>query len=432
MKRIGKKKSKVDYYKRPSTYVIIERDKDDKIAIATDNPNVFFFLGGGIEKDEITIEALKREVIEESGYSITKVEFFDKVSSYCYSETNGYMDIDATFYIAKFDQKIAEPKERDHKIIWVSPQEYQDKLFHKYQNYILSKFISCRNKRKKFIYSTTTRALGECKNIKNFTQGLRIIENSKFKNVNFNFCDMQEILDLDNYKDCFKEIVKHFNIVCNTAHAPFHYPFFFNDYYSLKTKEIYEERILKSIELSSILNVEWLNLHIGTSVDAKSNYDKKQSIKDNINYLRKFVECAVKHNVKLSIENGTNMYKEVTPTIDELIEIVDYYNRHYKKEVLGVCFDFGHANVGKLDIYEEIIKLDKRLKVTHIHDNYGKDDHNFPYNGTIDWSEKVSKALATIKYSGELTLEVRYNNNIFTEDILNDTYALLDKINFYH
>lgn len=140
-KRIGKKIENTIYNKRPGAYVIIESDEDDKIAIATDAVGVYFFLGGGIEENETPEEALKREVIEESGYSLKNIILFDKVASWCYSETRGYMDVEATIYIANFDKKVAKPIEEDHEIIWVNPLEYKNKLYHEYQRYILNKYI---------------------------------------------------------------------------------------------------------------------------------------------------------------------------------------------------------------------------------------------------------------------------------------------------
>ena len=72
MIRIGNKVEGVIYTKRPASYVIIERKEDKKIAIATEG-ETYFFLGGGIEKEETELEALKRELIEESGYNIKKI-----------------------------------------------------------------------------------------------------------------------------------------------------------------------------------------------------------------------------------------------------------------------------------------------------------------------------------------------------------------------
>ena len=422
--RIGEKLENKEYYKRPGAYVIIERDEDDKIAIASDNIDYFLF-GGGMEQNETSLEALKREVIEESGYSLKNIEFFDKISSYCYSDTNGYMDIEATIYIAKFNNKIKDPIEKDHKLMWVDINEYKDKLYHEYQRYILNKYI--KQKSKRFVYSTTTRSLGEKNNIITFKNGLKELEKSKFTNANFNFFEIQELLDNDNYEETFDEIMKNCNLKFNTAHAPIHFPFFFNTYYELEEKGLYEQRITRAINLSSKLNVEWIVIHIGTVLDNEGKYDLKKSTEENINYLKEFVELANRNSIKIAIENGTNMEEEVTPSIDELINIVDYYNNYYNKEVLGICFDFGHANVGKLDIYSEIKKIGNRLKVTHIHDNYGTDTHNFPFNGKIDW-KKASTALNEIDYNGELTLEVRYEDNKFNYDVINETYLLLEKI----
>ena len=139
--RIGEKIENKEYYKRPGAYVIVERDEDDKIAVVT-NGIGYFFLGGGLENNETNEDALKRELIEESGYTLKDISFFDTVSTYIYHPKKGYMDIDATFYIAKFNERVAEPTEKDHKIVWVSPLEYKDKLYREYQRYILNKYVS--------------------------------------------------------------------------------------------------------------------------------------------------------------------------------------------------------------------------------------------------------------------------------------------------
>lgn len=138
MIRIGKKIEGLKYTKRPAVYSIIERNEDDKIAIATDG--TYFFLGGGIESGETELEALTRELIEESGYSIKNIRYFDKVTAWADGVKRGPLDVTATIYLAEFDKKIVKPIEKDHKILWVNPQEYKDKLFHEYQRYILEEY----------------------------------------------------------------------------------------------------------------------------------------------------------------------------------------------------------------------------------------------------------------------------------------------------
>lgn len=284
-------------------------------------------------------------------------------------------------------------------------------------------------------FSTTVRILKD-KNLDNLIKELEVLSESRFNNINFGFTEIQNLLDKDIDLKPIADRCKELNLVSNTGHAPIHWPFTFNDYYARPDREILEKRILKSIELSKLFGIRWLVIHVGTYLDADEKYDAKKSIEYNIKYLDKFVKCAEENNIKIAIENGTqNEIYGAPPHIDELIKIVDYFNNKYQKEILGICFDFGHANVGRVDIYNEIKKVGTELKVTHIHDNYGKDDHYFPYEGDINWN-LVMKALKEIDYEGELTLEVRYNSkmeelkssNTITVDLINTTYELLEKL----
>ena len=284
-------------------------------------------------------------------------------------------------------------------------------------------------------FSITVRISKE-KTLGNMEKELEILSKSKFKNINFGFTEIQNLLDEDIDLSNITNKCKELKLVSNTGHAPIHWPFTFNDYYNRTDREILEKRIIKSIQMSKLFDIKWLVIHVGTYLDENGKYDMEKSIECNIRYLDKFIKCADQNGIKIAIENGTqNEIYGAPPYVDELIKIVDYFNNKYQKEILGICFDFGHANVGKVNIYEEIKKIGNKLKVTHIHDNFGKDDHNFPFNGTINWNLAM-KALKEIDYSGELNLEIRYNfkmNKIpekgaITLDVINDTYALLERL----
>lgn len=283
-------------------------------------------------------------------------------------------------------------------------------------------------------FSTTPRILKD-KSLENLEKELEVLSKSNFNNINFCFTEFQNLLDENIDLKPIANKCRELNLVSNTGHAPIHWPFFFNGYYNRPDREVLEKRILKSIEMSKLFDIKWLVIHVGTYLDQNGKYDMQKSIQYNIEYLDKFVKCADKNGVKVAIENGTQMEEDTTPYVEELIKLVDYFNNKYGKEVLGICFDFGHANVGKLNIYEEIKKIGNRLKVTHIHDNFGKDDHNFPYNGNINWNLAM-KALKGINYKGELNLEIRYNykmnellgKDTITVDIINNTYSLLERL----
>lgn len=145
MKRIGKKLEGVVYTKRLGAYAIIEHKEDNKVAIARAS-NDCFFLGGGIEEKETPIEALKRELLEEAGYTIKNVRLFDEVTSWADGGERGPLEVIATFYIAEFDQKVTDPIEKDHEILWVDAMEYKEKLYHEYQRYILGEYAKLKEK----------------------------------------------------------------------------------------------------------------------------------------------------------------------------------------------------------------------------------------------------------------------------------------------
>lgn len=140
MKYVGNKEENIEYRKRPGSYSIMIRKEDNKIGIVTDGYD-YFYLGGGIENKETQIEALNREMIEESGYTIKNVKKFDEVGSYIFAEEKGYLEVLAYVYISEFDTKIAEPIEKDHKVLWVNPNDYVGKMCREWQEYILKEYI---------------------------------------------------------------------------------------------------------------------------------------------------------------------------------------------------------------------------------------------------------------------------------------------------
>ena len=73
------------------------------------------------------------------------------------------------------------------------------------------------------------------------------------------------------------------------------------------------------------------------------------------------------------------------------VERIDRMNDRYHAEVLGFCFDTGHANLVGIDFESFITTLGHRLKVLHIHDNDGRSDlHQIPFTFTRTRENKPS------------------------------------------
>ncbi|MDH3675082.1 MAG: TIM barrel protein, partial [Anaerolineae bacterium] len=80
-----------------------------------------------------------------------------------------------------------------------------------------------------------------------------------------------------------------------------------------------------------------------------------------------------------------------------------------------LCCDSGHANIGG-DRMDRLEPLKDRLLAVHLHDNDGaSDQHNLPFDGTIDWS-RLARLIAESSYAKCVNLEVKIHNTGIEEE----------------
>ena len=135
---IGEKKENITYQERKCAYAILQ-GKEDKVGLI-EVRDEYFLIGGGIENNEDEIEALKRETIEEAGYSIKEIKKFEEVEAYYLDKERGYLKVVATIYIAELDEYIKNPIELGHKLIWISLKERKKEMFRKYQEAVVQEY----------------------------------------------------------------------------------------------------------------------------------------------------------------------------------------------------------------------------------------------------------------------------------------------------
>ena len=169
----------------------------------------------------------------------------------------------------------------------------------------------------------------------------------------------------------------------------------------------FRELVRRCIRISEIAGVKWAVAHPVFGSDGLLH-----GIRDVQRYNHRvydeFVDLAARHNVGIAFENMCDAApgaRSFCVTADELCDFVDSYN---DPSVVGVCWDFGHANRTYPEDQSAALRyLSKRLRATHVDDNDGKDDlHLIPYHGTVKWND-LMPILAEIGYDGPLIFEIK-------------------------
>ena len=174
-------------------------------------------------------------------------------------------------------------------------------------------------------------------------------------------------------------------IAINTSHLPF---FKYTNKDSLPLYDYYQEMVFRSMDAAAMLGVKWTVVHMTHDVSS------------TVEYVRELCEYATPKKLGIAIENT------IIP-VDPLCEAIDILKS--EGYLVGACYDTGHANVAGMNQKEAIMQLGDRLKMLHIHDNFGKDQHQAPFCGQINWND-VMEGLAAINYTGDFNYEVNPTN----------------------
>lgn len=149
--------------------------------------------------------------------------------------------------------------------------------------------------------------------------------------------------------------------------------------------------------------------------------------------------------ITLCVENlynglGGHMIEGPCCNARKMAERIDHINEQYGCEVLGFCFDTGHANLVGLDMEDFITTLGERLKVLHIHDNDGITDlHQIPYTfartrenkASTDW-QGFCIGLRNINFKGVLSFETAPVLSAFPKELKNNSLEFIAAIgNFF-
>lgn len=115
------------YYNRPGAYAVIS-NYHGQIAVIKSGDG-YFLPGGGIDVGETTVEAVKREILEEIGYEVTGLAKIGEAVEFIEARADGRVyRIESTFFSAEIGARVSEGIEIDHKLIWLARIEAEKLL----------------------------------------------------------------------------------------------------------------------------------------------------------------------------------------------------------------------------------------------------------------------------------------------------------------
>lgn len=195
----------------------------------------------------------------------------------------------------------------------------------------------------------------------------------------------------------------------------------------------------KSMEICAFFGCPYIVVH-GFKL-AKELGSEAAEWEQTERFLESIAPLAKELNITICVENiyaniGNHIVEGPCCDARKTVARIDCLNEKYGAEVLGFCFDTGHANLIGLDFEDFITTLGSRLKVLHIHDNDGIGDlHQIPFtftrnreNGSAtDWDGFI-RGLRAIQFDGVLSFETAPVLSSFPEIMKQDVLLFIAQI----
>ena len=134
MLAFGERRPGVAYVRRPGSYALIVDEEGRAAAVRT--AQGLFLLGGGAEPGETPEEALRREVLEESGHEVLAAEPLAQALEYV-SAAEGHFAKECTFFRVRLGARVGEPYDARHVLCWLPAAEVVRDLAHRSQAWAL-------------------------------------------------------------------------------------------------------------------------------------------------------------------------------------------------------------------------------------------------------------------------------------------------------
>ena len=167
---------------------------------------------------------------------------------------------------------------------------------------------------------------------------------------------------------------------------------------------IFNAEMHRAIDAAALLGVDYAVMHPNTTTLPIKKYNAAEQRDSVLFHLAPFVEHANRVGLNVIVENmrmvpGASYSYRYCQAPEELCDVADTLG-------IGICWDFGHANISVPSQSKSLAYVGKRLKLLHVNDNTGiDDDHIPPFTGSVDWRDAMH-GLALAEYAGLFNYEL--------------------------
>lgn len=246
--------------------------------------------------------------------------------------------------------------------------------------------------------------------------------------------------ELEKFFTPHKEAAKITGIRINQMHMP--YPMYIPNAAAKINDYLMRTVAPKSLEVCAFFDCPYIVVH-GFKL-ARNLGSEAAEWEQTERFLESIAPLAKERNITICLENiytniGNHIIEGPCCNARKAVERIDKMNEKYGAEVVGFCFDTGHANLIGIDFEDFIITLGNRLKVLHIHDNDGIGDlHQIPFTFTrnrenassTDW-EGFIRGLRGIRFDGVLSFETAPVLSSFPRMMKQDVLRFIAQIGSY-
>lgn len=272
-----------------------------------------------------------------------------------------------------------------------------------------------------------------------FSLNRYLLNTSLYQSKRNSFFD-QSVQELEAFFIPHKRGAKAAGITINQMHMP--YPV----YVPSGTKEVNEylwkNVVPKSMSVCAFFGCPYIVVH-GFKLAYFLGSEEKEWMQTEalIDYI---APMAKEMGIIICIENlydsiGGHFVEGPCCDADKAVERMERINDKYHAEILGFCFDTGHANLVGIDMERFMTILGGHLKLLHIHDNDGVSDlHQIPFTFTktrenkssTDWDGFI-RGLQKIDYRGILSFETAPVLSAFPDVMKQDVLGFIARIGEY-